>query len=84
MQLNIQQFFSGNNAESLMHYEKAIKMEQLGEVDKESPTIRNHIRQCRAGIARTSIKNGDHRKGVSSPIPTSHELPYFHPEFLSR
>lgn len=48
-----------------MHYDKAIKLENLNNVDKESVKIRNHIRQCRAGIARTSIKNGDHRKGVS-------------------
>lgn len=56
--------FGGSHAEALAHYEKAL---QNGNHSQE------HVNLCRAGIARTSIKNRDFRRGVSFSFQSSIE-----------
>ncbi|XP_067012869.2 WD repeat-containing protein 19 [Anabrus simplex] len=51
--------FTGNFSEALGHYERGL-LEAPAAVDLES----HHI-QCRAGVARTAIRCGDIRRGVS-------------------
>lgn len=63
MELSIFLCFSGNYSEALLHYEKGIDNQNS---DKLTIEQQEHIKLCLSGIARTSIKHGDHRKGVSS------------------
>lgn len=54
--------YTGNYHEALMNYEKAMRFEPT--MDDNETQIYQHLNICRAGIARTSIKSGDYRKGV--------------------
>lgn len=53
----------GNYAEAIINYEKGL---QLTDVDEQKQDISEHKKLCQYGIARTSIKNGDYRKGVNA------------------
>lgn len=60
-------FISGSYAEALRHYERGILTEWIQNDANGlilSNELQEHIRLCNTGIARTSIKNGDYRKGV--------------------
>lgn len=64
--------FSGNYADALYHYEKGYKEDLINSKDNEqaatmesSPEFEEHVRLCKMGIARTSIRAGDFRRGVS-------------------
>ncbi|XP_058834907.1 WD repeat-containing protein 19 [Topomyia yanbarensis] len=59
--------FTGNQAEALMNYERGLKSDILpssadGVIEQE--LLNQHVRLCKAGISRTSIKCGDYRRGV--------------------
>lgn len=63
---------SGNYADALYHYEKGYKEDLINNEDPEPPTLlhnmpeyEDHVRLCKMGIARTSIRAGDFRRGVS-------------------
>lgn len=65
-------FCRGSYAEALVHYEKGIDNNDNINVDGNHELnnsvvmdMKEHVMLCRAGIARTSIKNGDYQKGVS-------------------
>lgn len=66
---------SGSFAEALLHYEKGIENNDSIHVNGDNKLtnsmvdMEEHMLLCRAGIARTSIKNGDYQKGVSSIFP---------------
>lgn len=50
----------GNYAEAIGNYEKGLKVD----ASDSDPELVNHRKLCQHGIARTSIKNGEYRKGV--------------------
>ncbi len=54
--------FSGNYSEALLHYEKGINYQNNDSLTVEQ---QEHVKLCLSGIARSSIKHGDYRKGVS-------------------
>lgn len=49
--------FGGQHAEALLQYERGLS----GTVDDDAAP---HRRQCQVGIARTTIKTGDHKRGI--------------------
>jgi WD repeat-containing protein 19 len=55
--------FSGDYPQALIHYEKAIGSDSGAPASSEDGAD-DHLFTCRAGIARTSIRVGDIRKGV--------------------
>ncbi|XP_073812289.1 intraflagellar transport protein Oseg6 [Musca autumnalis] len=65
--------FNGNYTDALYHYEKAFKEDLLESADtkqliKSSPEFEEHIRLCKMGIARTSIRAGDFRRGIQYAV----------------
>jgi len=63
---------SGNYADALYHYEKGYKEDLINSKDADtaalmesSPEFEEHVRLCKMGIARTSIRAGDFRRGVN-------------------
>ncbi|XP_055600777.1 WD repeat-containing protein 19 [Uranotaenia lowii] len=59
--------FTGNHAEALMNFERGLKYDSVpnsanGVIQQD--VIEQHVMLCKAGIARTSIKCGDNRRGV--------------------
>lgn len=61
---------SGNYADALYHYEKGFKEDlidntELQQLVNTSPEYEEHVRLCKMGIARTSIRAGDFRRGVN-------------------
>lgn len=63
----------GNHAEAIINYEKGL---QLNDVDEQKQDIAEHKKLCQYGIARTSIKNGDYRKGVNMMAKTMTKSTY--------
>ena len=61
-------FCSGNFAEALVHYEKGIYNDMIKMESTPAAEIQEHLHNCHSGIARTSIKQGDYRKGVSNEL----------------
>lgn len=61
--INFHEFSSGNYSEALLHYEKGINYQNSDSLTVEQ---QEHVKLCLSGIARSSIKHGDYRKGVSS------------------
>ncbi|KAG4079385.1 hypothetical protein HA402_008077 [Bradysia odoriphaga] len=53
--------FTGNYSEALLHYEKGINYQNSDSLTVEQ---QEHVKLCLSGIARSSIKHGDYRKGV--------------------
>lgn len=60
--VNFDEFFSGNYSEALINYEKGINYQNADSLTVEQ---QEHVKLCLSGIARSSIKHGDYRKGVS-------------------
>ncbi|XP_037944539.1 WD repeat-containing protein 19 isoform X2 [Teleopsis dalmanni] len=64
--------FTGNYADALYHYEKGYKEDLIntydGEVMNSSPEYAEHVRLCKIGIARTSIRAGDFRRGIQYAV----------------
>lgn len=56
--------FTGNYTEALVHYEKALRYDKILESEEAVKHTQDHITACKAGIARTSIKSGDYRRGI--------------------
>ncbi|XP_062563462.1 WD repeat-containing protein 19 [Armigeres subalbatus] len=58
--------FTGSHAEALMNFERGLKSDILPSSDGviEQEVLNQHLNLCKAGIARTSIKCGDYRRGV--------------------
>ncbi|XP_033607097.1 WD repeat-containing protein 19 isoform X3 [Cryptotermes secundus] len=63
--------FIGNYAEALSHYERGLLEAHTTEGKKPHPDEETHNMQCRAGVARTAIRCGDIRRGVSIAADTS-------------
>lgn len=70
--INYAKSCSGNYADALYHYEKGYKEDLINNDDSEPTTLlhnmpeyEEHVRLCKMGIARTSIRAGDFRRGVS-------------------
>ena len=62
-------FYRGNYADALYHYEKGYKEDLINNSEEQmlikfSPEYEDHVRLCKMGIARTSIRAGDFRRGV--------------------
>ncbi|KAJ4450050.1 WD repeat-containing protein 19 [Periplaneta americana] len=57
--------FMGNYSEALSHYERGLLEARPITGRKHDPDQENHNIQCRAGVARTAIRCGDIRRGVS-------------------
>lgn len=62
--------YRGSYSEALSHYEKGYKDEPFTSIEgkeflNETPELKEHTKLCIAGIARTSIRTGDFRRGVS-------------------
>ncbi|XP_062135942.1 WD repeat-containing protein 19 [Drosophila sulfurigaster albostrigata] len=67
--------FTGNYADALYHYEKGYKEDLINNEDSEPPTLlhstpeyEEHVRLCKMGIARTSIRAGDFRRGIQYAV----------------
>jgi hypothetical protein len=61
----------GNYTEALIHYERGL-LESHATADKKPHSDQeNHNLQCQAGVARTAIRCGDIRRGVSIAADTS-------------
>ncbi|XP_039955569.1 WD repeat-containing protein 19 [Bactrocera tryoni] len=64
--------FTGNYADALYHYEKGYKEDLINdhedELTNDSPEYEDHVRQCKMGIARTSIRAGDFRRGIQYAV----------------
>uniref|UniRef100_A0A1A9VGQ4 Uncharacterized protein n=1 Tax=Glossina austeni TaxID=7395 RepID=A0A1A9VGQ4_GLOAU len=61
--------YNGNYADALYHYEKGFKEDffdamEFQELLNSSPEYEEHVRLCKMGIARTSIRAGDFRRGI--------------------
>ncbi|XP_049780005.1 WD repeat-containing protein 19 isoform X1 [Schistocerca cancellata] len=56
--------FTGNYAEALIHYEQGLAEATDSLKDAKSGS-EQHVAVCRAGVARTSIRCGDVRRGVA-------------------
>ncbi|XP_055372379.1 WD repeat-containing protein 19 [Condylostylus longicornis] len=59
--------FTGSYSEALYHYEKGFKEDFIyssNNTISSSPEMEEHIKLCKSGIARTSIKTGDFRRGI--------------------
>ncbi|XP_058129497.1 WD repeat-containing protein 19 [Anopheles ziemanni] len=63
--------FTGNHAEALMNFERGLKnfdAVSSAALKKSPPDVKHlqdvHVKLCKAGIARTSIKCGDVRRGL--------------------
>ncbi|XP_058458948.1 WD repeat-containing protein 19 isoform X2 [Malaya genurostris] len=55
--------FTGNQTEALMNYERGLK-NYLADGLIAQEVFKQHIKHCKSGISRTSIKCGDYRRGV--------------------
>lgn len=51
--------------EALSNYEKGMDNVSLQESVIDENTVAQHLRSCKFGIARTNVKIGNHKKGVS-------------------
>ncbi|XP_016930699.3 WD repeat-containing protein 19 isoform X1 [Drosophila suzukii] len=67
--------FTGNYADALYHYEKGYKEDLINSKDADtaalmesSPEFEEHVRLCKMGIARTSIRAGDFRRGIQYAV----------------
>ncbi|TMW48796.1 hypothetical protein DOY81_006124 [Sarcophaga bullata] len=65
--------FNGNYADALYHYEKGYKEDlidnsEIQQLVNTSPEYEEHVRLCKMGIARTSIRAGDFRRGIQYAI----------------
>uniref|UniRef100_A0A182K004 Uncharacterized protein n=1 Tax=Anopheles christyi TaxID=43041 RepID=A0A182K004_9DIPT len=56
--------FTGNHAEALMNFERGLKHIDTGSSETILQLQEQHVKLCKAGIARTSIKCGDVRRGL--------------------
>uniref|UniRef100_A0A1S4H4R9 Uncharacterized protein n=1 Tax=Anopheles gambiae TaxID=7165 RepID=A0A1S4H4R9_ANOGA len=56
--------FTGNHAEALMNFERGLKHTETGSPESKQQQYEQHVKLCKAGIARTSIKCGDVRRGL--------------------
>jgi WD repeat-containing protein 19 len=65
------EFYRGNYAEALSHYERGLLEARTTAGMKLHPDQETHNTQCRAGVARTAIRCGDIRRGVSIAADTS-------------
>jgi WD repeat-containing protein 19 len=63
--------FVGNYTEALNHYERGLLEVQPSSYKKALTEHEHHNNQCRAGVARTAIRCGDIRRGVSIAADTS-------------
>ena len=54
----------GNHAEALMNFERGLKHTETGSPESKQQQYEQHVKLCKAGIARTSIKCGDVRRGL--------------------
>lgn len=69
--IRLLEFYRGNYTEALIHYERGL-LESHATTDKKLHSDQeNHNIQCQAGVARTSIRCGDIRRGVSIAADTS-------------
>uniref|UniRef100_A0A182PEV0 Uncharacterized protein n=1 Tax=Anopheles epiroticus TaxID=199890 RepID=A0A182PEV0_9DIPT len=55
--------FTGNHAEAMMNFERGLKHTETGSPEAKQLQQEQHVKLCKAGIARTSIKCGDVRRG---------------------
>ncbi|XP_053681434.1 WD repeat-containing protein 19 [Anopheles nili] len=70
--------FTGNNTEALMNFERGLKIAEAGnnaasqeeqlKLKQRQQLNDQHIKLCKAGIARTSIKCGDVRRGLQLAV----------------
>ncbi|XP_013100268.2 WD repeat-containing protein 19 [Stomoxys calcitrans] len=65
--------FSGNYIDALYNYEKGYKEDlidntELQQLINSSPEYEEHVRLCKMGIARTSIRAGDFRRGIQYAV----------------
>ncbi|XP_033151468.1 WD repeat-containing protein 19 isoform X1 [Drosophila mauritiana] len=67
--------FNGNYTDALYHYEKGYKEDLINSKETEtdalmdsSPEYEEHVRLCKMGIARTSIRAGDFRRGIQYAV----------------
>lgn len=64
--------FAGSYSEALYHYEKGYKEDIIhgsgDTLENASPELLEHVRLCKAGLARTSIKTGDFRRGIQFAV----------------
>ncbi|XP_030375229.1 WD repeat-containing protein 19 [Scaptodrosophila lebanonensis] len=65
--------FTGNYADALYHYEKGYKEDLINDdtvptLLQSNPEYAEHVRQCKMGIARTSIRAGDFRRGIQYAV----------------
>jgi WD repeat-containing protein 19 len=54
--------FTGSNVEALLNYEMGLRIPEPDESISDS--LLAHVLLCKSGIARTSIKTGDYKRGV--------------------
>ncbi|EDW74804.1 uncharacterized protein Dwil_GK15704 [Drosophila willistoni] len=67
--------FTGNYADALYNYEKGYKEDLINNDEglkptllQKSPGYEEHVRLCKMGIARTSIRTGDFRRGIQYAV----------------
>ncbi|XP_017073272.1 WD repeat-containing protein 19 isoform X2 [Drosophila eugracilis] len=67
--------FTGNYTDALYHYEKGYKEDLINSKETDttaliesSPEYEEHVRLCKMGIARTSIRAGDFRRGIQYAV----------------
>ncbi|XP_055855460.1 WD repeat-containing protein 19 isoform X1 [Episyrphus balteatus] len=64
--------FTGNYADALFHYEKGYKEDLINgnqiSIENSSLDLEEHVKLCKAGIARTSIRTGDFRRGIQYAV----------------
>lgn len=59
-------FKSNRYGEALVNYEKGLDANALNKSELNEETLAEHKKICEYGIARTCIKLGNYKKGVSN------------------